>query len=169
MSKSQIETAKVIILSTAHLHPKTAEMLRLYDGDLPGLPDSIFTREYGVMLNSLRHTPDALDKAFTRGKYPAPATLYPDLILLQAFGRGERAEWICLDADGDTHAEILPVYDHDHGGILSLPNEAGWAESLSNASRALHGEGHEIVIPSRFTLEQIEAGQTPHLSPEQSL
>lgn len=162
-----LEEAKILTISIAHLHPDTVDALDAMSrttGPLRSCPlaTSFAVRNEGFLVNSYLGIPDALDKDLN-----SKLTDFPDLVLIRALARGVGAEWVNIDQDGVTYSDILPVYDYS--GINRLPPQPptsqGWAEALSQTG--LNHRDDLIIVPSRETLEQIEAGQTP--GPRQDL
>lgn len=157
-----IEEAKILTISTAHLHPDTIDALDAmsHTGPLRSCPaaNSIAVRDEGFMVNSHRGIPDALDLDLD-----SPLNDFPDLVLIRALARGLKAEWINIDQDGVEYINILPTYGSEGvtRGVLQTPSDDGWSEAL--AQTGLNHRDNLIVVPSRATLEQIEAGQTPGL------
>lgn len=156
----QIETAKIITISTEHLHPDTINFLDDNQGDMAEGP-SIAVRNEGFLVNSHLATEDALTQDCEPEFLPPLYDRFPDLVLIRALARGLEAQWINIDADGVVYSDILPSYD-DRGGV-TLPTAEGWSEALSTVTKTARGV--EMVMPSREVLEMIEAGQTPQVSP----
>lgn len=153
MTIPNIETAKIITLSTAHLHPASRAAIEAARGDIPEGP-SIAIREEGFLVNSHLGMPNALEYDYTEGNMAWMAIRFPDLTTVRALARGLRAEWINFDVDGVEYSDILPTYDDN--GNAELPSDPHWRE-LFEASRC----GTAALGLSRQLLEQLEAGQTP--------
>lgn len=153
-----IEQAKIITISTAHLHPDTMDVLEACHGNLSEGP-SVALRGEGFLLNSHLGVEDALDHDLRAGREASLAKRHPDLVLIRALARGQGAEWINIDRDGINYMDILPSYD---GSEIIVPTGDGWKDALST----LGGNwiGSSIIVVDRATLEIIEAGQTPGMS-----
>lgn len=152
-----IETAKIISLSIAHLHPETINMIEKEKGDLPEGP-SIAIREEGFLVNSHLGMEGALKQDLESGLYLPLYERAPDLVLLRALARGLKAEWINLDCDGVECADILPIYGD--GGLIYMPTNHEWSDALAKTSQ--FPTGSEIIQPDPGVLSMIEAGQTPY-------
>jgi hypothetical protein len=157
MRKPDIESAKIITVSTAHLHPETISMIEKERGDLPEGP-SIALREEGFLVNSHLGVDDALKQDLSPGLYLPLYERAPDLVLLRALARGLKAEWINIDYDGVEYADILPRYGSD--GYIEMPYDPNWQAALER--KMAFPSGAEIVQPVPAVLSMIEAGQTPH-------
>lgn len=153
-----IEQARIITISTAHLSAGTMDGIELFAGELPEGP-SIAIREAGFLVNSHLGDEGALAQDCAAGRHPALLERYPDLVLIRALARGLGAEWINLDRDGIEYSDLLPTYDDE--GVASTPTADGWRDALSGVGTNFLGKA--MVIPDRATLEIIEAGQTPGL------
>jgi hypothetical protein len=157
-----IEEARIITISTAHLHPDTVEALDMKDHGGPlrrcDTAQSIAVREEGFLVNSHRGVPDALSQDLDGAMND-----FPDLVLIRSLARGLKVDWINIDADGVEYTDVLPTYGHDGVArdVVQTPSEPGWAEALGQTG--LNHRDNLIVTPSREALETIEAGQTPSL------
>lgn len=157
MSMPDIESARIITVSTAHLHPETIDMIEKEKGDLPEGP-SIAIREEGYLVNSHHGDADALRLDLSEGLFLPLHERAPDLVLLRALARGLKADWINIDRDGPEYSKILPSYGS--GGFITPPSDSQWREALSEVGQ--FPSGAEIVRPSLAVLSMIEAGQTPY-------
>lgn len=155
-----IEEARIITVSTAHLHPDTVEALdrKEHGGPLRNCAaaQSIAVRDEGFLVNTHRGVPDALSEDLDGAMGD-----FPDLVLIRSLARGLKADWVNVDADGVEYTDVLPTYGHDGvaRGVVQTPSEPGWAEALGQTG--LNHRDNLIVTPTRETLEKIEAGQTP--------
>lgn len=160
-----IEEARIITISTAHLHPDTVDALdqKEHGGPLRSCPaaQSVAVRDEGFLVNSHRGVPDALEQDLA-----GPLESFPDLVLIRAMARGLKADWINIDVDGVEYTDVLPSYGHDGvaRNVVQTPSEPGWADALGETG--LNHRDNLIVRPSRDTLEKIEAGQTPGADPD---
>lgn len=158
MPVPEIEAAKIITLSTAHLHPSSRAAIEAARGDLPEGP-SIAIREEGYLVNSHLGVDTALEEDFKEGNMAWMAIRFPDLTTVRALARGLRAEWINFDVDGVEYNDVLPVYDDE--GNVELPSDPHW-RALFETSRC----GTAALGLTRTLLEQLEAGQMPRLADE---
>ena len=113
---SEVESAKIITVSTAHLHPQTIE--RLCARTVEGSP-SIAIRDEGLLVNSHIGAETLDAEAIARSELASEA---PDLVVAMAFARGQGAAWINFDRDGDV-IDQLPSYDE---GEMIPPADREW-------------------------------------------
>lgn len=144
------ELGTILTISTAHLHPATRELIERDKGDISEGP-SIAVREEGYLVNTQLGS-DALVLSHMDGMFPALITRFPDLVLIQALGRGLGATWVNIDIDGPKMNDVLPSYSDD--GFVTFPENPAWSEAMSIGAGG-------IVVTKRDSLEAIEAGQTP--------
>lgn len=152
-----VEEAKILTISTAHLHPETIRSLELCEGEMANGP-SIAIRAEGFLVNSHLGMPDALERDIAGHPGDSLLELHPDLVLVRTLARGLGATWLNIDCDGIEYTDILPTYDGDE---VTIPTGDGWSSALSTIAEA--SSGHEMVVPDVRILEVIEAGQTPGL------
>ena len=150
-----IRNDQIIAISTAHLHPRTIAWIEQHQGNLPAGP-SVGIREEGFFVNSYLGDADAVETDLTGFNGKSLYSMAPDLVLLRALARGQRAAWLNIDRDAPIYDEFLPFYDED---TLHLPHDPNWAEGLSDTKQM--PSGHTVVIPSREVLHLIEAGKSP--------
>lgn len=113
-----VETAKIITLSTAHLHPGAQAALRAANEDLAGMP-AVAVRDYGFFVNSY-YDPTLLPSETPFSDYSLIHRV-PDLFLIRAFAWRAGAAWINVDIDGSRRDDRLPCYDCD--GTIDLPTD----------------------------------------------
>lgn len=158
MAYPKFESAKIITLSTAHLHPETREYIESVGGDIPGGP-SIGAREHGFLLNSGKDSGVSVDSHFeARGAHAPLVDRFPDIVLLQSVAIAQGATWINIDSDGEIHDRFLPVYE-DNGRVV-LPTHPDWADGLSTVAPSAW-DRQDRVRPSLEVLEAIEEGRAP--------
>lgn len=158
MAYPRIESAKIITLSTAHLHPETREYIESVGGDIPGGP-SIGAREHGFFLNSGLNSGVSLDTHFQAcGVHTSLVDRFPDIVLLQSVAIAQGATWINIDTDGEVYGRFLPVYE-DNGRVV-LPTHPDWADGLSTVAPS-GWDAQDRVRPLREVLEAIEEGRAP--------
>lgn len=154
--KLRLESAKILTLSTAHLHPQTIEGIEILAGEINEGP-SIAVRETGFLVNTHLGTEDAALIDCTDGQYQALNHRMPDLCLLRAIGRGQGAAWLCIDADGEEYPDILPVYRD--GEEPEMPSHPVWSGALV---RRLDREyGSTVLQASPETLETLSRPHQP--------
>lgn len=151
-----IETAKILTISTAHLSPVTRDMIEACRGNVEGGP-SVAIRDCGYLINSHLNTPDALQEDCEQGNRASLLERHPDLVLIRALARGQGAEWINVDQAGLEYDDILPSYDDN--GTVTAPTGEGWCDALE----VLPGDEHLFVWPSYEVLKTIEQGGVPGL------
>lgn len=96
----QIETAKIITISTEHLHPDTINFLDDTQGDMAEGP-SIAVRNEGFLVNSHLSTEDALNRDCEPEFLPPLYDRFPDLVLIRPVRPGRsftpcKAPWSIL-------------------------------------------------------------------------
>lgn len=149
-----METARIITLSTAHLHQDTIDAIEACRGDLSEGP-SIAVRDEGFLVNSHLGDPGAADRDLQEGLLPSLRDRHPDLALIRALARGFDAEWINLDVDGVVCSDILPVYD---GRDMEPPMDPAWRAFLGETTTPAG-----ILYPSDAALRDLGAGRIPEV------
>lgn len=158
MAYPRFESAKIITLSTAHLHPETREYIESVGGNIPNGP-SIAAREFGFFLNSGFNSGIPVSDFFeATGNIPAMIDRFPDIVLLQSVACAQNATWICIDSDGEVHDRFLPVYEDD--GKILAPAHPDWQDGLSTLAFSA-ADGASRVRPSLEVLKAIEEGVAP--------
>lgn len=146
--KLGIETATILTLSRAHLHPTTISAILNEKGDISEGP-SIGVREEGFLVPTGLGDPTALDLDVTGGLFPSLNDRFPDLTIIRAIARGQGAEWVNLDDEGVVCSDILPVYDGS--APLALPGHPLWN---GGCLRWISRPGHCDIAQASFeTLE----------------
>ena len=145
-----LEEAKILTLSTAHLHPGTISMIEQSRGDLSEGP-SIAIRDEGYLVNSHLGVPDATDLDTRPGLFPSLNDRFPDLALIRALARGQVAEWINFDQDGVEYADLLPIYDGTQE--VELPRHPFWSGAMMR--KIMTTSGVDIIQASPETLDMI--------------
>lgn len=134
---SEVESAKIITVSTAHLHPQTIE--RICARSVAGAP-SIAIRDEGLLVNS--HL-DGETRDATQIADSDLAREAPDLVVAMAFARGQGAAWVSFDRDGDV-IDQLPSYDE---GERFPPRDPAWGVLARDEARA---DGGDPLESDRF-------------------
>ena len=155
-----IETAKIITLSTGHLHPGTIRSITAQKGEIDEGP-SIALRDEGLLVNSELGDDGVLTRDLQSGLFPSLNIRFPDLVTVRAIARGLGAEWVNFDADGVEYCDILPLYNEN--GFSELPSDPDWKSAFEASNAAYVLTAASALSLSREILEQIEAGQTPGL------
>lgn len=163
--KLGIETATILTLSRAHLHPTTISAILNEKGDISEGP-SIGVREEGFLVPTGLGDPTALDLDVTGGLFPSLNDRFPDLTIIRAIARGQGAEWVNFDDDGVVCSDILPVYD---GSMpVALPEHPIWN---GGCLRWIARPGHcDIAQASHETLDRLGMtgpmdDRTPEINP----
>lgn len=163
--KLGIETATILTLSRAHLHPATIAAILDEKGDISEGP-SIGVREEGFLVPTGLGDPDALDMDVTGGMFPSLNDRFPDLTIIRAIARGQGAEWVNIDDEGVVCCDILPVYD---GSMpVLMPEHLIW---IGAHLRRLPSPGNpEILQASPETLDRLGMtgpmdDRTPEINP----
>jgi hypothetical protein len=94
----ELETPRMLVLSTAHITYKTSQALA---NGLGCIPAGVARREYGWIIPIYKQWAE-----HEEGDDPVPA----DLIAIRDFAVANGCTWICLDQDGDI-LDALPSYD----------------------------------------------------------